>query len=163
MEPPFDELDGVLSTTSGYTDGQVPNPSYEQVSMGRTGHTEAVQIVYDPSKVSYERLLEVFWRNIDPTDGGGQFVRGGDLASGHVVLVDVLALVPRLAAHDDRALAALLRAEGHDAVRPVAALTGGWGRRADFARPNVEGTRSRSSRRMISKVPPSLTPQCVVL
>ena len=83
MEPPFDKLDGVVSTTSGYTDGSVKNPSYEQVSMWRTGHTEAVQIVYDPSKLSYEKLLDVFWRNIDPTDAGGQFCdRGSQYRSG---------------------------------------------------------------------------------
>lgn len=77
MEPPFDALDGVLSTTSGYTDGRTPNPTYEQVSSGRTGHTEAVQVVYDPSKVSFEQLVEVFWKNIDPTDDRGQFCDRG--------------------------------------------------------------------------------------
>ncbi len=73
MEPPFDELDGVISTTSGYTGGTLANPTYEQVSSGRTGHAEAVEMVYDPSKVSYEKLLEVFWRNIDPTTPDRQF------------------------------------------------------------------------------------------
>ena len=83
MEPPFDKLDGVLSTTSGYTGGHLDNPSYEQVSSGRTGHTEAVEIVYDPAKVSYEKLLEVFWVNIDPTDAKGQFCdRGSQYRSG---------------------------------------------------------------------------------
>ncbi|MEW6272798.1 MAG: peptide-methionine (S)-S-oxide reductase MsrA [Thermodesulfobacteriota bacterium] len=73
MEPPFDELDGVVSTTSGYTGGETPNPTYEQVSAGGTGHAEAVEIVYDPSKVGYEKLLEVFWRNVDPTTPNRQF------------------------------------------------------------------------------------------
>lgn len=83
MEGPFDKLDGVLSTTSGYTAGHVADPTYEQVSSGTTGHTEAVRIVYDPSKIGYERLLEVFWRNIDPLDGGGQFCdRGSQYRSG---------------------------------------------------------------------------------
>lgn len=77
MEPPFDALDGVVSTTSGYTDGRTPNPTYEQVSSGRTGHTEAVQVVYDPNKVSFEKLVEVFWKNIDPTDDRGQFCDRG--------------------------------------------------------------------------------------
>jgi len=77
MEPPFDKLDGVLSTTSGYTGGQAPNPTYEQVSSGGTGHTEAVQVVYDPSKVSYARLLDVFWRNIDPLTPNAQFCDRG--------------------------------------------------------------------------------------
>lgn len=77
MEKPFDELEGVVSTTSGYTGGSVPHPTYEQVSAGGTGHTEAVQILYDPAKVSYEKLLEVFWRNIDPLDAKGQFCDKG--------------------------------------------------------------------------------------
>ena len=77
MEPPFDALDGVVSTTSGYIGGQTKNPTYEQVSEGRTGHTEAIRVVYDPSKISYDKLLEVFWRNIDPLDGGGQFCDRG--------------------------------------------------------------------------------------
>ena len=73
MEPPYDKLAGVISTTSGYTGGQKPNPTYEEVSSGRTGHTEAVQVVYDPMKVSYEKLLDVFWHNIDPTVKDQQF------------------------------------------------------------------------------------------
>lgn len=73
MEPPFDNLDGVISTTSGYTAGHKKQPTYRQVSSGRTGHTEAIEIIYDPSKVSYEKLLEVFWLNIDPLDAKGQF------------------------------------------------------------------------------------------
>lgn len=77
MEPPFDKLDGVISTTSGYTGGHQPNPSYKQVSAGGTGHTEAVQIVYDPAKVSYSKLLDIFWRNIDPLDAEGQFCDRG--------------------------------------------------------------------------------------
>jgi len=73
MEPPFDALDGVVSTTSGYIGGHTANPTYEQVSAGKTGHTEAVEIVYDPRKVTYARLLEVFWRNIDPLTANAQF------------------------------------------------------------------------------------------
>jgi len=73
MEPPFDKLDGVVSTTSGYTGGQKANPTYEQVSAGTTGHAEAVEIVYDPRKVTYAQLLEVFWHNIDPTTPDRQF------------------------------------------------------------------------------------------
>lgn len=73
MEPPFDALDGVLSTTSGYIGGKQKNPTYKEVSAGITGHTEAVEIVYDPKKVSYARLLEVFWRNVDPTVKDQQF------------------------------------------------------------------------------------------
>jgi len=73
MEPPFDALEGVVSTTSGYIGGQVENPTYEEVSAGGTGHTEAVQVVYDPRQVSYAQLLAVFWRNIDPTTADRQF------------------------------------------------------------------------------------------
>ena len=78
MEPPFDKIAGVVSTTSGYSGGRTKNPTYEQVSAGGTGHAEVVQIVYDPAKVSYEALLDVFWRNIDPLDAGGQFCDRGD-------------------------------------------------------------------------------------
>ena len=78
MEGPFDELDGVLSTTSGYIGGTVENPTYEQVSSGSTGHTEAVQIAYDLTRVSYAALLEVFWRNIDPTTPDRQFCDRGN-------------------------------------------------------------------------------------
>jgi len=77
MEGPFDELDGVISTTSGYNGGHLANPTYEQVSAGRTGHTESVQVIYDPKKVSYEDLLKVFWRNIDPTTADRQFCDAG--------------------------------------------------------------------------------------
>jgi peptide-methionine (S)-S-oxide reductase len=77
MEPPFDKLDGVISTTSGYTGGHQQNPTYKEVSRGGTGHTEAVQIVYDPKRVSYAELLDVYWHNIDPTDAHGQFCDKG--------------------------------------------------------------------------------------
>ena len=77
MEPPFDKLDGVISTTSGYTSGMRVNPTYEEVSAGKTGHTEALKIVYDPSKITYERLLQVFWRNHDPLTANAQFCDKG--------------------------------------------------------------------------------------
>ena len=77
MEPPYDKLPGVIATTSGYMGGKTKNPTYEQVSSGRTGHTEVVQVTYDPKLVSYEKLLEVFWRNIDPTQKDGQFCDHG--------------------------------------------------------------------------------------
>jgi peptide-methionine (S)-S-oxide reductase len=73
MEPPFDKLPGVISTTSGYMGGRKRYPTYEEVSAGWTGHAEVVQVTYDPSRVSYEKLLEVFWRNIDPTVKDEQF------------------------------------------------------------------------------------------
>lgn len=73
MEAPFDVLPGVISTTAGYTGGSKKNPTYQEVSGGRTGHAEAVQVVYDPKKISYQKLLEVFWHNIDPTVKDQQF------------------------------------------------------------------------------------------
>ncbi|MFQ5988672.1 MAG: peptide-methionine (S)-S-oxide reductase MsrA [Candidatus Methylomirabilales bacterium] len=77
MEHPYDELEGVVSTTVGYTGGHKEDPTYAQVSAGWTGHTEAVQVVYNPQKVSYEKLLEVFWRNIDPLTKDRQFCDKG--------------------------------------------------------------------------------------
>ena len=77
MEGPFDELDGVMSTTSGYTGGQTVNPTYEEVSAGGTGHAEAVQVVYDPQKISYQELLAVYWPNTDPTTPDAQFCDHG--------------------------------------------------------------------------------------
>jgi len=77
MEPPFDELAGVVSTTSGYTGGRTPAPTYDDVSNGDTGHAEALQVVFDPAKVTYEKLLEVYWHNVDALDGGGQFCDRG--------------------------------------------------------------------------------------
>jgi peptide-methionine (S)-S-oxide reductase len=78
MEGSYDELDGVISTTAGYIGGSVPSPTYKQVSAGGTGHAEAVRIVYDPSKVDYDALVEVFWHNVDPTQVDGQFCDLGD-------------------------------------------------------------------------------------
>jgi peptide methionine sulfoxide reductase msrA/msrB len=77
MVPPFEKLDGVKEVISGYTGGHKVNPTYDEVSSGTTGHVEAVEVIYDPGKVSYERLLGVFWRQINPTDAGGQFVDRG--------------------------------------------------------------------------------------
>ena len=77
MEPPYDKLPGVTATISGYMGGRTPNPTYEQVTSGRTGHAEVVQVVYDPKKVSYDKLLEVFWVNVDPTVKDRQFCDAG--------------------------------------------------------------------------------------
>ncbi|MGQ3285389.1 peptide-methionine (S)-S-oxide reductase MsrA [Bosea sp. (in: a-proteobacteria)] len=83
MEPPFDALPGVISTTSGYTSGHTVDPTYKEVSAGKTGHTEAVKIVYDPAKVSYSKLLQVFWRNHDPLTANAQFCdRGSQYRAG---------------------------------------------------------------------------------
>jgi methionine-S-sulfoxide reductase len=77
MQPPFQQTEGVTEAVAGYAGGTLANPTYEQVSTGRTGHLEAVQVTYDPSKVSYEKLLDVFWTQIDPTDPAGQFADKG--------------------------------------------------------------------------------------
>ena len=78
VEQAFDEVDGVIATTSGYTGGRTVDPTYEQVSSGGTGHAEALKVTYDPSKVTYERLLQQFWHNVDAVDGGGQFCDRGN-------------------------------------------------------------------------------------
>lgn len=77
-ESDFEKVDGVLNVVSGYSGGHVMNPTYHQVSAGNTGHIESVRIYFDPTNVSYEELLEILWRNIDPTDNGGQFVDRGN-------------------------------------------------------------------------------------
>ena len=77
VESDFDTVPGVVKTVSGYTGGTVDDPTYEQVTAGGTGHREAVQIHYDPGQVSYERLLHIYWRSVDPTDAGGQFCDRG--------------------------------------------------------------------------------------
>jgi peptide methionine sulfoxide reductase msrA/msrB len=77
MEPPFENLEGVVNVVPGYTGGSKENPTYDEVSRGNTGHLEAIQITYDPEKISYEKLVDVFWTQIDPTDEGGQFVDRG--------------------------------------------------------------------------------------
>jgi peptide-methionine (S)-S-oxide reductase len=77
MEPPFESLDGVISVTSGYSGGTKKNPTYEEVSAGKTGHAEAVQIVFDAARIGYAKLLEVFWRNIDPLAADKQFCDWG--------------------------------------------------------------------------------------
>lgn len=78
MEEAFDPVRGVLATTSGYIGGNKPHPTYEEVSNGDTGHVEAVLVKYDPSKVSYQQLLKVFWKNVDPTTKDRQFCDGGN-------------------------------------------------------------------------------------
>jgi len=77
MEEAFEKVEGVLSATSGYMGGKVANPSYEEVSAGRTGHAESVEVVYDPAKVSYQKLLDAYWRNVDPITPNAQFCDHG--------------------------------------------------------------------------------------
>ena len=78
VESDFDKIDGVTETVSGYIGGTLENPGYKQVSAGGTGHYEAVQITYDPARVTYEALLTAFWHSVDPTDAGGQFCDRGE-------------------------------------------------------------------------------------
>lgn len=77
MEEAFENMDGVISVVSGYSGGELENPTYEEVSSGTTGHLEAIQITYDPTRISFASLLNFFWRQIDPTDNGGSFVDRG--------------------------------------------------------------------------------------
>jgi peptide-methionine (S)-S-oxide reductase len=77
MVHPFDQLKGVVRVTSGYAGGAVPNPTYEAVSAGVTGHRESVDVIYDPRQISYQQLLDVFWHNVDPTNNAGQFCDDG--------------------------------------------------------------------------------------
>ena len=77
MQPPYDKVEGVVSSRVGYTGGTKPNPTYEEVCTGKTGHAEAVEITYDPSQVNYEALLDIFWRNINPTTTNQQFADVG--------------------------------------------------------------------------------------
>ncbi|SDD35361.1 peptide-methionine (S)-S-oxide reductase MsrA [Aquimonas voraii] len=101
MEKPFDQMDGVLSTTSGYAGGTVENPSYEQVSAGGTGHIEVVEVRYDPAKVSYAQLLNTYWRNVDPLAVNRQFCDAGPQYRSAIFALD----------EDQRALAEASRAE----------------------------------------------------
>jgi len=78
MEKPYEQYDGISEVISGYIGGKRANPSYQEVSSGNSGHLEAVEVTYDPSKITYEELLDIFWRQIDPTDGGGQFADRGE-------------------------------------------------------------------------------------
>ncbi len=77
LEPPFDNAKGVKETIVGYTGGKVKNPTYEQVSTGKTGHREAIEVKYDPAVITYTQLLDIFWNNIDVTDAGGQYADRG--------------------------------------------------------------------------------------
>jgi len=88
MEPPFEKLPGVLRVVSGYIGGKTSNPSYEEVCSGRTGHAEAVEVLFDPEQIGYAELLETFWRNINPTDPGGQFADRGSQYRSAIFFLD---------------------------------------------------------------------------
>lgn len=101
LEPLFDRLEGVISVLPGYTGGTVPDPTYEEVCEGNTGHLEAVKIVFDPARISYAKLLDLFWHHIDPTDPLGQFCDKGEQYLSAVFYAD----------EDQRALAEKTKAE----------------------------------------------------
>ena len=119
MVHPFDSIPGVVKVTSGYTGGRMPHPTYEEVSSGMTGHREAVQIVYDPRRVSYARLLDVFWHNVDPTNREGQFCDFGEQYRSAIYYHD--AAQQQLAASSKKAVAARLH-EVYTDVLPASAF-----------------------------------------
>ena len=121
VEADFDKVPGVLDTVSGYTGGTVENPSYEQVTYGDTGHYEAVEVTYDPDRVSYGQLVDVFWRTVDPTDAGGQFCDRGDSYRTAVFVADDQ---QRQAAEASRAEAEA--ALGQEIVTPVIEAGAFW-------------------------------------
>jgi len=121
MERPFEVLDGVETVLSGYTDGEVQHPTYDQVSRGSTGHSEAVRVLYDPDVISYEKLLETFWHNVDPTDAGGQFCDRGNQYRTGIYPVDA---EQRAAAEASKAATA--EALGETIVTEIADATTFW-------------------------------------
>jgi len=123
MEAPFDKIDGVLATTSGYTGGTKPNPTYEQVSSGTTGHAEAVQVLFDPKKLSYEKLLEVFWHNIDPTVADRQFC---DVGTQYRTAIFVHNDAQRVAAEASKAALEKSRPFKEPIVTPIVIATEFW-------------------------------------
>jgi peptide-methionine (S)-S-oxide reductase len=123
MEPPYDKLPGVLSTTSGYMGGSVKSPTYEAVSGGGTGHAEVVQVVYDPTKVSYEKLLDVFWHNVDPTVKDRQFC---DVGTQYRTAIFVHTDEQRKAAENSKALLAMSKPFKDPIVTPVVAAGEFW-------------------------------------
>jgi peptide-methionine (S)-S-oxide reductase len=134
MEPPFDALGGVTATTSGYTGGTKQNPSYEEVSSGRTGHVEAIRIGYDPAQVSYQQLLDVFWRNIDPVDDGGQFCDRGAVYAAAIFYRD--AEEKKLAEASKAAVEKRLGRPVVTAIRPAAAFYAAEEYHQDYYRKN---------------------------
>jgi peptide-methionine (S)-S-oxide reductase len=123
MEPPFDKLPGVLATTSGYMGGSKRNPTYEEVSAGGTGHAEVVQVRFDPAKISYEKLLDVYWRNIDPTVKDRQFC---DVGSQYRTTIFVHDDAQRRAAEASKAALEKVRPFKDPIVTPIVAAGEFW-------------------------------------
>jgi methionine-S-sulfoxide reductase len=120
-ESAFEGLPGVVSVVSGYTGGHVANPTYEDVSSGRTGHTESARVTYDPAKISYAKLLDVYWHNVDPTDGDGQFCDRGSQYRPAIFYLDDAQ--KKEAEASKRKLEEIPKLEGKIAVQIVAAAT----------------------------------------
>ena len=121
VEADFDKVPGVLATVSGYTGGTVENPSYKQVTFGETGHYEAVEVTYDPDRVGYRQLADIFWRTVDPTDSGGQFCDRGDSYRTAVFVADE---EQRQAAQSSKAEAAAVL--GQEVVTPILDMGAFW-------------------------------------
>lgn len=121
VEADFDKVPGVKKTVSGYTGGTVESPTYRQVTAGNTGHYEAVEITYDPEQVSFEQLVDIFWRTIDPTDDGGQFCDRGDSYRTAIFAADE---AQRAAAEQSKAAAE--KALGKKIVTPVVDAAAFW-------------------------------------
>ena len=123
MEAPFDKEPGVIATTSGYAGGTKSNPTYEEVSSGSTGHTEVVQVLYDPKKVSYEKLLDIFWHNVDPTVKDRQFC---DVGTQYRTAIFVKTDEERRAAEASKAALEKSKPFKEPLVTPVVAITEFW-------------------------------------
>jgi peptide-methionine (S)-S-oxide reductase len=117
MEKPFDDLPGVVATTSGFSGGLVANPSYDLVTQGATGHVEVVQVTYDPAQVSFARLLEVYWRQVDPFDPDGQFCDQGSMYRPAIFVADEAERTAALASK--QAVEAQLKAPVVVAIEPA--------------------------------------------
>ncbi|HEU0133248.1 MAG TPA: peptide-methionine (S)-S-oxide reductase MsrA [Allosphingosinicella sp.] len=133
-ESDFDKIPGVVSTTSGYSGGRLANPTYEQVSAGGTGHIEVVKVVYDPSKVSYQRLVARFFRTIDPTDGGGQFCDRGSQYASAIFVAD--SAERRIAEATKARAAALLKRSIATRILPSAPFYPAEGYHQDYYKKN---------------------------
>ncbi len=136
MEPPFAKLDGIIKTEPGYTGGHTENPAYEQVCRGGTGHFEAVRVTYDADAVTYDQLLDVFWRQIDPADAGGQFADRGDSYKTAVFYADE---AQRIAAEDSRLrMQRLLGTAIHTKILPAAVFYPAEGYHCEYYNKNPE-------------------------
>ena len=136
MEPPYAKLDGVKKVEPGYTGGRRENPTYEQVCSGATGHYEAVRVTYDADVVAYDQLLDVFWRQIDPTDAGGQFADRGSQYKSAIFYADE---AQRVAAEDSKKrVSRLLGAQVHTEILPAAPFWTAEGYHCEYYKKNAE-------------------------